>query len=267
MAQKSHGRADAGRCHPWGRKMTLLMTTDLDHLRVVLVRVRNPLNIGAAARAMSNFGVSRLRVVNPYQVAFHEARSAVGAAELLAKAEQYKSVAEAVADCALVVGTTAVGHRELQHPLRRLENGARIIRRQLPLAPVALLFGSEKVGLSKQDLSHCHWLMRIPTREEHASMNLAQAVAICLYELVRQGKIPLGKKVGARATVGDVERITQILLHTLGASGYVQPRSAAATEEKLRRMVRRLNLDARDAEVWLGMLRQVAWKLGKEIGE
>lgn len=247
--------------------MTLVMTTGLDHLRVVLVRVRNPLNIGAAARAMSNFGVSRLRVVNPYQVAVHEARSAVGAAELLAKAEQYKSVAEAVADCALVVGTTAVGHRELQHPLRRLENGARIIRRQLPLAPVALLFGSEKVGLSRQDLSHCHWLMRIPTLEEHASMNLGQAVAICLYELVRQGKGPLGKKVGARATVGDVERITQLLFQALSASGYVQPRSAAAAEEKLRRMVRRLNLDARDAEVWLGMLRQIAWKLGKEIGE
>lgn len=250
-----------------GRKMALPMIADLGRLRVVLVRVRNPLNIGAAARAMSNFGVSCLRVVNPYQVAFREARSAVGAAELLAKAEQYQSLAEAVADCALVVGTTAVGHRDVQHPLRQLETGARIIRRQLPSASVALLFGSEKVGLSKQDLSHCHWLMRIPTREEHASMNLAQAVAVCLYELVRQGKVPLGKTVGASATVGDVERITQLLFHALGASGYVQPRSATATEEKLRRMVRRLNLGAQDAEVWLGMMRQIAWKLGREIGE
>ena len=165
------------------------MITNLDHLRVVLVRARNPLNIGAAARAMSNFGVSRLRVVNPYEVAFREARSAVGAAELLAKAEQFKSVAEAVADCALVVGTTAVGARDLQQPLRRMEVGARTIRRQLASAPVAILFGSERVGLSRNDLSHCHWLMRIPTREEHRSMNLAQAVAICLYELVRPGKL------------------------------------------------------------------------------
>src|ERR1019366_5316118 len=87
----------------------------LDNLRVVLVATRNPLNIGAAARAMSNFGVRRLRVVNPY-----EAASAVGAAGLLARAEQYGSVAEAVADCRLVVGTTAAGRRELQHRLRRL---------------------------------------------------------------------------------------------------------------------------------------------------
>ncbi len=81
----------------------------LDNLRVVLVATRNPLNIGAVARAMSNFGVRRLRVVNPYEVAFREARSAVGAAGLLEKAEQYEGVAEAVADCSLVVGTTAAG--------------------------------------------------------------------------------------------------------------------------------------------------------------
>ena len=81
-----------------------------DRLRVVLVATRNPLNIGAAARAMSNFGFSRLRVVNPYEVAFREARSAVGASAVLASAEQYKNVTEAVADCTLVVGTTALGH-------------------------------------------------------------------------------------------------------------------------------------------------------------
>jgi hypothetical protein len=87
-------------------------------LRVVLVAPRNPLNIGAAARAMANFGCTRLRVVNPYEVAFREARSAVGAAPLLASAEEFTTVGGAVADCALVVGTTSVGHRELQHPLR-----------------------------------------------------------------------------------------------------------------------------------------------------
>ena len=74
--------------------------SQLDNLRVVLVATRNPLNIGASARAMSNFGVRRLRVVNPYDAAFREARSAVGASGLLAKAEQYENVAEAVADCA-----------------------------------------------------------------------------------------------------------------------------------------------------------------------
>ena len=101
----------------------LPVPAEFDRLRVVLVATRNPLNIGAAARAMSNFGFLRLRVVIPYEAAFREARSAVGASALLSNAEEYKSVAEAVADCTLVVGTTAVRHRELQHPLRRLEYG------------------------------------------------------------------------------------------------------------------------------------------------
>src|SRR5580658_5612872 len=118
------------------------MVERASHLRVVLVGTSNPLNIGAAARAMSNFGFLHLRVVNPYDLAFREARSAVGAAALLAAAEEYKSVADAVADCTLVVGTTAVRHRELQHPLRRLEYGARLIRKHMASGPVALLFGS-----------------------------------------------------------------------------------------------------------------------------
>src|SRR6516164_8293632 len=134
-----------------------------NNLRVVMVATRNPLNIGAAARAMANFGFSRLRVVNPYDVAFREARSAVGAAPLLQTAEECSSVADAVADAVLVVGTTAVGHRELQHSIRRLEYAARLILRALSRGPVALLFGSEKFGLSNDDLSHCQWLMRVPT--------------------------------------------------------------------------------------------------------
>src|SRR6266478_2168323 len=242
------------------------MTSNLDNLRVVLVATRNPLNMGAAARAMSNFGVRRLRVVNPYEVAFREARSAVGAAALLAKAEQYENVAEAVADCKLVVGTTVAGRRELQHRLHRLDKGARAIIRQLKTGPVALLFGSERFGLSNEELSHCHWLMRIPTREEHGSMNLGQAVAVCLYELVRgqkkaPAKIPSGKKEKTSATSRELERLTQAMLQVLHDSGYVKPRAVAA-EEKLRRLVRRMELNSNDAEVWLGMLRQIAWKVG-----
>src|SRR5689334_2804060 len=162
------------------------MPSEFDRICVVLVSTRNPLNIGAAARAMSNLGFSRLRVVNPYEASFREARSAVGAAPLLAQAEQYGSVAEAVADCSLVVGTTAAGNRELQQPLKLLAEGAQLIRKRLRAGSrVALLFGSEKRGLANDDLSHCHWLMHIPTRKEHVSMNLGQAVAVCLYELAR----------------------------------------------------------------------------------
>jgi tRNA/rRNA methyltransferase len=244
------------------------MTADRDNLRVVLVATRNPLNIGAAARAMSNFGVRGLRVVNPYEAAFREARSAVGASGLLANAEQYENVAEAVADCRLVVGTTVGGaRRDLQHRLRRLEDGARAIKRQLQTARVALLFGSERYGLSNQELSHCHWVMRIPTREEHGSMNLGQAVAVCLYELVRgrkaasAAKTARGKKEKTPAKSGEIERLLQQLFQVLDISGYVKPRAAAATEENLRRMLQRMQLDAKDTVLWLGILRQIAWKL------
>jgi TrmH family RNA methyltransferase len=241
----------------------LPVLTELDRLRVVLVATRNPLNIGAAARAISNFGFSCLRVVNPYEVAFREARSAVGASALLASAEEYKNVAEAVADCTMVVGTTAFRHRELQHPLRRLEYGGRLIRKRLASSRVALLFGSEKVGLSNEDLSHCHWLMRIPTCQEYISMNLGQAVAVCLYELVRDAKIPSQVVKQENATAGEVERITAALLEALLLSGYLHPGSAASRKEKVRRLVRRLSLPASDSEVWLGILRQIVWKCGQ----
>ncbi|HWY22758.1 MAG TPA: TrmJ/YjtD family RNA methyltransferase [Candidatus Acidoferrum sp.] len=236
---------------------------EFDHLRVVLVDARNPLNIGAAARAMSNFGFRHLRVVNPYEVAFQGARSAVGAAEVLASAEKYETVAEAVADCSLVVGTTAIGHRDLQHSIQRLEAAAPFIRAHLGSGSCALLFGSEKFGLSNKDMSHCHWLMHIPTREEHFSMNLGQAVAICLYELIRDPGAAAETEKEAPASSAETERITETLLTALRASGYPKLNSSDSFEGAVRRLVRRLHLQTGDAEFLLGMLRQMVWKMKK----
>ncbi len=239
----------------------MLTPAEFDRLRVVLVSTRNPLNIGASARAMSNFGFRHLRVVKPYEPAFREARSAVGATAVLANAEQFKSVADAVADCSLVVGTTAVRHRQLHHPLRRPEDGVRLIRKRLRSGRVALLFGSEKFGLSNEDLSHCHWLIRIPTREENISMNLGQAVAVCLYEIIREAKSPRAPEKLDLATAAEVERITTMLLDALHESGFLDLRRVADSEQRIRRLVRRLHLPARDAVIWLGIFRQIVWKL------
>src|SRR5581483_8858935 len=229
-------------------------------LCVVLVSPRNPLNIGAAARAMSNFGTLDLRLVNPYEVAFREAKSAVKAHAVLEAAREFPTVAEAVADCALVVGTTSKGHRTLEHSLHRLEMGGRLIRKSS--GPVALLFGSEKFGLSNEDMSHCHWLMRIPTRDEHGSMNLGQAVAVCLYEIMRSPAAARAKpEAKYPAKMEDVERITSLLEDVLEKSGYVHAGTEGSTRMKIRRLVRRMDLNAHDSEVWLGMLRQVLWKL------
>ena len=196
---------------------------------------------------MSNFGFRHLRVVNPYDPAFREARSAVGAAHVLTAAEVYTSVADAVADCALVVGTTAVGHRQLDHPLRPLQEGGRLILRQMRSDPprrVALLFGSEKSGLANEDFSHCHWLLHIPTSDDNYSMNIGQAVAVCLYEITRNTAISgrrrawvwldSAEKLGP-AAAADVERISTLFLDAMLASGYLKRKPTVDAEARLRR--------------------------------
>src|ERR1035437_8922210 len=250
------------------RRIELLAgISELDGLVVVRVRPRNPLNIGAAARAMSNFGAQRLRLVKAYAAGFREARSAVGASDLLNQAEEYKTVAEAVSDCALVVGTTAVRNRVLQQPVQRLdEHAGTTIRLRLQTERVALLFGSEKIGLTNRDFSHCHWLLNIPTAQQNISMNLGQAVAVCLYELARTTlarTTPLrpATEDAMLATAGTAEQITEGLLEALRISGYVKPGTEAMFEKKARRLVLRFHLEAYDAKLLLGMVRQIVWKL------
>ncbi len=209
---------------------------------------------------MSNFGFASLRVVNPYEKAFREAKSAVGGASVLTGAEECQSVAEAVADCTLVVGTTAVRHRELHHPVKRLEHAVRLIKANR--GNVALLFGSEKYGLSNEDMSHCHWLLRIPTSDQNISMNLGQAVAVCLWELSRSGRAPaLNPEKQRPASAEEMERITTVLLDVLHACGFLKRRQVADADDRIRRVVRRLKWPQRDATVWTGMLRQILWKL------
>ncbi len=239
---------------------------DSDRLCIILVSTRNPLNIGAAARAMCNFGFRNLRLVRPYDLAFREARSAVGASSVLTDAKVFATVADAVADCTLVIGTTAIGHRQMQHPLQVLQDGAASILQELS-APsdhpsrVAILFGSEKVGLSNQDLSHCRWLLHIPTGDEQKSMNLGQAVAVCLYELAREAASPVPVTDTPRASAEEVERLTTVLLETLHAGEYVTTQSLDSKQEDIRRLLRRMQLSSDDASTWLGMFRQILWKL------
>lgn len=228
---------------------------------VVLVRARNPNNIGAVARAMHDFGFRDLRLVSDYPVALHEARSAVDASEVLAGAREYRSVAEAVGDCHLVAGTTAAGRRALEHPLYTVAEGSGLLRATLAGGRrVALLFGSEKTGLSRDELSHCNWIMTIPMFQRdgmrHPSMNLGQAAAVCLYELVRSGS-GLGQNTEIDpATAADLERLTGLMVELQDASAH-----PAHPETYLRELVRRMRLNREDATAWMGILRKVLWKL------
>ncbi len=236
-------------------------------ITVVLVRARNPNNIGAVARAMHGFGFSDLRLVNDYSVALEKAKSAVDASAILAAAREFPTVADAIADCSLVVGTTAVGERKQEHSLYTLAQAGTRMRSTATNARVALLFGSEKTGLSNDAMSHCHWLMTIPMHPtpglRHASMNLGQAAAVCLYELVRH-EDPVAVNESPRpAQAEDLERVTSLLAEMLTSIGYARRRPAAAEPAAVRRMVRRLNLNQSDARRWIGILRQLLWKISE----
>jgi TrmH family RNA methyltransferase len=252
----------------------VLNKNQLDRLCVVLVRARDPNNIGAVARAIYDFGFHDLRLVNEYPVPLERACSAIDASSVLEIAREFATVAEAVADCTLVVGTTAVGLRRKEHPLHTLAQASPLLRAELsraelasddPKARVALLFGSEKTGLSNEELSHCQFLLTIPMHQtegmRHASMNLGQAAAVCLYELVRNPEaLPLQEQVEG-ATAEDLERLTQLMIEMMETSGYAQRHPANFDETLVRRLVLHMGLDRPHALAWTGILRQVLWKL------
>ncbi|NYF78476.1 RNA methyltransferase [Granulicella arctica] len=246
----------------------MLTSEQLDRVVVVLVRARNPNNIGAVARAMHDFGFRHLRIVNDYAVPFHNAKSAVDASSVLEAAIEAPSVAEAIADCTLVIGTTAVGERDLNHPLHELPQAADLIRAEIakPEGRVALLFGSEKTGLSNDELSHCNWLMTIPMYQRpdirHPSMNLGQAAAVCLFELVRTAETTFAP-ASTNASAADLERLTTLLLEVLDQTEYTRRHPANCDPAQIRRLVYRMGLESTDAPIWMGILRQIRWKLGQ----
>jgi len=247
-----------------GRR-TVLTATERDRLRVVLVRSRNPLNIGAAARAMANFGFGHLRVVQPYEKGFREARSAVDAEPVLDAAEEFASVADAVADCALVVGSAEGRGRNTDPPLDRLESvAAEMVAALRGRAKVAVLFGSEKTGLSNQNLNHCQRVLRIPTEPAQPSMNLGQAVAVVLYELVRQGapsRIAAPREAEPIASGADRERLVALLAEVVKESWGEILRPNPPPDERARRLVRHMGLTERDVHEWMGVLRRLLWRL------
>jgi TrmH family RNA methyltransferase len=207
---------------------------------------------------MANFGEEDLRLVNPYDLAFREAVSAVGGVHVLQGARVFATLAEALADCSLVVGTTAAQKRELQQPIERVDAGMPALRAHNGRA--ALVFGSEKFGLSNDDMSYCHALLRIPTTPGTPSMNLGQAVAVCLYEYARAGNAAPRRARADGIEGADAEQMVKMLLEVLEESGYTNRITAVSTEQKIRRWVHRMKLGRRDVPLLLGILRQVLWR-------
>lgn len=226
----------------------------------MLVGARNPLNIGAVARAMSNFGFRDLRIVNDYAPPLEDARSAVNAEDLLHAARVFPTVAEAVADCSLVYGTTAVGDRKPEHPVDVLRDAGKHIATHT--GHIAILFGSEKHGLSNESIAHCHRLLTIPMHTHGTSMNLGQAAAICLYELAREElTMPRISTDAAPATAEQIQVLDSVLFEALEVSEYQQRFQGKGTLQQVREYTRRLNMPAQDVPVWIGFLRQFLWKM------
>jgi TrmH family RNA methyltransferase len=262
----------------------MLSTEARGRLTIVLVGARNPSNIGAAARALHDFGFSDLRIVNDFSAPFEaaqldaaqlEAKSAVASSEIMQTARRYDTLAPAIADCTLIVATTAIGEREIKQPILPLQEISPNILTALSATDdrVALLFGSEKTGLTNDQLSHASLLTTIPmfspSEARHLSMNLGQSVAVCLYELTRSGfehSIDLPVLHEAPATADDRERLTQLLLDVLHATGYTRRFPANAAEPLVRQLTQQLAaphreaMSHRQAMTWMGILRQILWR-------
>lgn len=250
--------------------------------RIVLVRPRNPLNIGAAARAMANFGFRELVVVEPYDPVWQETRSAVGAEELVHSARAVESLPGALAGASLVIGTTSGQRRNLDRELISLDHLPAWLERRRHGGRAALLFGSEKTGLSNQDMSYCHALVRIPTTARCPSMNLGQAVAVCCFELAHSMRGSLKSQsqpesreqaalaapqvrahISAPAPVESLDHLFERAARVLDQVGYLKPKSRRVTLIKLRRMLIERGLSSHDAKILGGVLAQIEWKLGK----
>jgi tRNA/rRNA methyltransferase len=230
--------------------------------RVTLVRPRDPNNIGAVARAMKNFGFIDLAVVTPHPPVWSEVVSAVNAADLLDNARVCGALDEAIEDCNLVVGTTdRTRVEEKQNLYTPLD-----LSRELTGADydLAIVFGSEKHGLTNEDLSRCHRVMSIPTQPDCPSMNLGQAVAVCLYELVRDGaQAAVVPRPTETATAGATEAALQLSLEVLKLIDFVLPGNEPELTRRLRGSLLRLNPTRYDIEMLCGILSRIKRGLTK----
>ena len=257
----------------------MLTPEQCEQLEVVLVSPRNPLNIGAAARAMANFGFRRLTIVAPFATNWTEAKSAVGAPDLLREARVLDTLAEAVADCTLVLGTGSLDRRRPEQTILDLPDGASQIREALASqrvgGRVALLFGSEKHGLTSEDISWCHALIVIDTNDDQPSMNLGQAVAVCLYEISRTGEIALqsgqslitGENVRHLPNSEQLDRLAGLIEETMAGVNYTTRGMRSANGEALRVLLRRLMPNDADLRRMMGLFRRILWQLRRDTGK
>ena len=228
----------------------------LDSVSIILVKPKFPENIGSTARAMKNMGLSRLVVVNGCSPLLANAyKLASGAEDILERAEEFLTLREAISEIGCVVGTTSRGGKE-RVPDLTLEA---LVKKLIPLSQknlIGLAFGSEKEGLTNEELSLCHLYARIPSMESFPSLNLAQAVMVVSYELFR-ASIEIPKKEVQLARAEELERVLEHMEKTLLRIGFLDSNNPQRIMRVLRRLFGRSQMDEREVKILEGIWSQM----------
>lgn len=237
----------------------------LSHIRIILLNTTHPGNIGGVARAMKNMGLENLTLVSPceFPAAAATARAA-GADDVLSNAQVYVTLDDALAGCRLVVGTSA-RLRTITWPMLAPPAAAQKLVAAAANAPVALLFGPERTGLSNEQLDRCHYLVSIPANPEFSSLNLACAVQVMAYELrlaASGSNTPLeaateeGDK-SALASADDVQRLYRHMEEVLVQIQFLDPKNPRKLMRRLMRLYNRARLDHNELNILRGILTAV----------
>ncbi len=235
---------------------------ELDAIRVVLVEPLYSGNIGSVCRAMANSGLRHLVLVNPPVLDMGEARQmACHALHVLEGRRECPTLAEAVADCVLTVGTSARDGLYRQHA-RTPREWAPVIMDAATQGPVALVFGREDKGLSNDELAICNRIIQIPTSADCPSLNLSQAVLICCYELfVLAGIYQPPEEKSPLATSELRERMFEIWRELLLDTGFMKEEKADHMMLGIRRLMGRGAQTEDDVRILMGIARQCAWAM------
>lgn len=234
----------------------------LDNIRIVLVETSHTGNMGSTARAMKTMGLTNLYLVNPLVKPDSQAIAlSAGASDVIGNATIVDTFDEAIAGCSLVVGTSARS-RSLPWPMLEPRECGQRSAMESEHAPVAIVFGRERVGLTNEELQKCHYHVAIPANPEYSSLNLAMAVQIISYEirvahLDRIAAHELVPEEEPYPLVDDLERFYAHLEETLHATGFIRPTHPGNIMSRLRRLFTRARPEAQELNILRGILASI----------
>ena len=237
----------------------------LENIRIVLVNTSHTGNIGSTARAMKTMGLSNLYLVDPVSEPDGQASAlAAGAGDVLANATIVPTLQEAVADCGLVVGTSARSRTHSWPMLEPRECGLKLVD-EVSKYPVALVFGRENNGLTNEELQQCHFHVCIPANPEYSSLNLAAAVQTLCYE-VRMAFLQQTHRESEIAEYPlneDLERFYVHLQSTLQSTNFIVKNHPGIVMTKLRRLFNRARPESQELNILRGILSSIVKTIGK----